>query len=221
MTVHPFRIRTGTPDDQAAAYHVCVKTGDHGGDGEPFYRDDPAALGRIFVGPYLAFEPELSLILEDDQGVCGYAFGALDSRRFYLRYELEWRPRLCSEFPSPTGDPATWSRVQTVHSWYHQPNYFCPEPYSLYPSHMHIDLLSRARGSGNGRAMMEIVMERLRQRGSPGAHLGVSLRNLPAQAFYRALGFHDLIRTSDKNASDENVGSENDGTVYMGKRFDS
>ena len=96
MTVHPFRIRTGTPDDQAAAYHVCVKTGDHGGDGEPFYRDDPAALGRIFVGPYLAFEPELSLILEDDQGVCGYAFGALDSRRFYLRYELEWRPRLCS-----------------------------------------------------------------------------------------------------------------------------
>jgi hypothetical protein len=38
---------------------VCLKTGDHGEDAEPLYREDPDALGRIFVGPYLAFEPEL------------------------------------------------------------------------------------------------------------------------------------------------------------------
>ena len=34
------------------------------------------ALGRLFVGPYLAFEPELSLVLEDARGICGYALGA-------------------------------------------------------------------------------------------------------------------------------------------------
>ena len=82
-----FSIRPAQPDDQAAAYYVCLKTGDHGADGEPFYRDDPDALGRIFVGPYLAFEPELGLMLEDADGVCGYAFGAFDSRAFYARYE--------------------------------------------------------------------------------------------------------------------------------------
>ena len=66
---------------------MCLKTGDHGRDGESVYRDDPDALGRIYVGPYLMFEQELSLILEDDEGICGYALGAFDSRVFYDRYK--------------------------------------------------------------------------------------------------------------------------------------
>ena len=92
-------IRLARPEDRTGAYHVCLKTGDHGKDGEPFYREDPDALGRIFVGPYLAFEPELSFILEDEQGVCGYALGAFDSRAFFARYEREWRQELCARFP--------------------------------------------------------------------------------------------------------------------------
>jgi ribosomal protein S18 acetylase RimI-like enzyme len=204
-----FRLRQGRAQDQAAAYYVCLKTGDHGRDGEPFYREDPNALGRVFVGPYLAYEPQLSLILEDDQGVCGYAFGAIDSHQFYQRYEQQWRPALCDQFPIPQGDPAHWTRSQMVHSWYHCPDYYCPEPYCQYPSHMHIDLLERARGSGWGRRMMEKVMENLKQLGSPGVHLGVSVRNTPALAFYQKLGFHELVR----------VGTLNDGCVYMGKKF--
>lgn len=200
-------IRPARPGDEPGAYHVCMKTGDHGKDGEPFYREDPDALGRIFVGPYLAYEPGLSLILEDDGGICGYALGAFDSHAFYDRYEREWRPRLCARHPAPTGDPATWSRVQTVYSWYHQPDYFCPEPYAAYPSHLHIDLLERAQGRGFGRRMMEQVMDELRRRGSPGAHLGVSILNRPAPGFYQRLGFRELIR----------VGTETDGCIYMGR----
>jgi ribosomal protein S18 acetylase RimI-like enzyme len=202
-------IRTARADDRAAAYHVCLKTGDHGRDGEPFYPDDPDALGRIFVGPYLAFEPELGLILEDGRGVCGYAFGALDSRAFYERYDREWRPALCASFPMPEGDPRNWTRSQVVHSWYHQPDYFCPEPYEAFPSHMHIDLLPRAQGRGFGRRMMEEVMERLGRHGSPGTHLGVSVLNTPALGFYHRLGFIELAR----------AGTDADGVVYLGRRF--
>ena len=203
------RIRSARPGDEAAAYHVCLKTGDYGKDGEPFYREDPDALGRIFVGPYLAFEPDLSWVLEDGQGVCGYALGAMDSRHFYARYETEWRPRLCREFPMPTGDPETWTRVQRVHSWYHQPDYYCPEPYVDYPSHLHIDLLDRAQGQGWGRRLLEQVMEKLWERGSPGAHLGVANPNVGATGFYRKLGFVELVR----------VGEGADGCTYFGKRF--
>ena len=39
-------IRPARPGDQAGAYYVCLKTGDFGKDGEPFYREDPDALGR-------------------------------------------------------------------------------------------------------------------------------------------------------------------------------
>ncbi len=202
-------IRRARPGDEAGAYHVCMKTGNFGKDGEPFYREDPDALGRIFVGPYLAFEPALSLILEDEMGICGYALGAFDSRAFYDRYEREWRPDLCAQFPEPTGDPAAWTRSEMVHSWYHHPDYTCPEPYADYPSHLHIDLLDRAQGRGYGRRMLEQVMEELRRRGSPGAHLGVSLMNEAAPGFYRKLGFRDLLR----------VGEGTDGCVYMGRRL--
>lgn len=202
-------IRPARAEDQAGAYYVCLKTGDFGKDGEPFYREDPDALGRIFVGPYLKFEPELSLILEDAEGICGYAFAALDSQTFYDRYEREWRPQLVSEFPMPGGDRSKWTRVQHVHSWYHEPDYFTPEPYEEYPSHMHIDLLPRAQGRGYGRRMMEQLMAKLQERGSPGAHLGVSAINLPAQAFYKKLGFHELTRT----------GTGDQAVIYMGRRF--
>jgi ribosomal protein S18 acetylase RimI-like enzyme len=202
-------LRPARPGDEAGAYHVCFKTGDHGQDGEPFYKDDPDALGRIFVGPYLAFEPELSLILEDAEGICGYALAALDSRRFYARYETEWRPKLVAQFPAPKGDPAQWTRTQTVYSWYHNPDYFVPEPYDAHPSHLHIDLLDRAQGRGHGRRMIQQLLDQLWHRGSPGAHLGVSLRNVRAQGFYAHLGFQELVR----------VGSAPDGCLYMGLRL--
>ena len=205
----PFRLRPTQAGDTAGAYSVCLKTGNFGQDGEPFYRDDPDALGRVFVGPYLAYEPELGRILEDDQGICGYVLAAMDSHAFYARYEAEWRPELCRAYPAPTGDPGGWNRVQQIHQVYHHPDYFCPEPYDQYPSHVHIDLLPRAQGRGLGRAMMAEVLGLLRQRGSPGAHLGVSLPNVSAQGFYRKLGFQPLIQ----------VGEGMEGCLYLGHRL--
>jgi ribosomal protein S18 acetylase RimI-like enzyme len=204
-----FTIRPARPGDQPGAYYVCLKTGDFGKDGEAFYREYPDALGRIFVGPYLRFEPDLSLILEDGEGVCGYALGAFDSRAFYQRYEQEWRPELCAGFAAPTGPPESWTRVQQIHYLYHHPDYFCPEPYDPYPSHLHIDLLPRAQGRGFGRQMIEELVRRLRERRSPGVHLGMSAHNTPAYGFYQRLGFQELIRT----------GAGADASIYMGRKL--
>ena len=203
------RIRDYQSGDEEAAYYVCLKTGDHGKDGEPYYREDPEALGRVYVGPYLAFEPGLALILEDPEGVAGYALAALDSRSFYDLYVREWCPDVRKRFPAPGGNAATWSRVQAVHHLYHHPDTHCPEPYAHYPSHAHIDLLLRVQGRGWGRRMMNELMRRLGDMGSPGVHLGVSLLNEPAQVFYRRLGFEEL----------ERVGEGADGCIYMGKRL--
>lgn len=199
------QIRMFRPGDEAAAYHVCLKTGDHGKDGEPFYREDPDALGRIYVGPYLRFAPELALILEDEEGICGYSLAVLDSKTFFDRYENEWRGELVSQFPEPTGDKSDWSRVQEAHYLYHHPDYFCPEPYNEYPSHLHIDLLERAQGGGHGRRLIERLLELLRDQGSVGVHLGMSITNDPAYGFYRKLGFKELIR--------------DEGSIYMGMKL--
>jgi len=199
--------RPGNEADERAAYYICLKTGDHGGDGEPLFPEDPDALGRVYVGPYLAYAPHLALLLEDEQGVCGYALGVEDSRAFYDWYGKHWRPRLCKRFPEPRGDPAQWTPAQQVYRLYHHPDYFCPEPYALYPAHLHIDLLPRAQGRGYGRKMMEELLGRLRKRGAPGVHLGVSARNRRAYGFYRKLGFQELTRR----------GEGADAAIYMGK----
>src|SRR5215211_9139680 len=154
-------VRDHRPGDESSAYFVCLKTGNQGEDGELFYREDPEALGRIFVGPYLRFEPDLALILEDGEGVCGYALAARDSRRFYDRYEREWRPGLCAQYARPTTPPASWSRVEAIHHLYHNPDYYCPEPYDNYPAHLHIDLIARAQRQGHGRRMMLELINRL------------------------------------------------------------
>jgi ribosomal protein S18 acetylase RimI-like enzyme len=197
------------PGDEAGAYYVCLKTGNNGDDGESFYQDDPDALGRIFVGPYLRFEPSLALILEDDEGICGYALAALDSRKFYQRYVKEWLPELQAQFPPPAGDPSAWNRSQAIHYLYHHPDPYCPEPYDVYPAHLHIDLIARAHRQGHGRRMMDELMDRLRAKGSPGVHLGMAPNNDRAFKFYTTLGFVELCRH----------GEGDDETLYMGKRF--
>lgn len=204
-----FIVRAARPGDRPGAYYICLKTGDNGQDGEPYYQEDPDALGRVFVGPYLEFEPDHCLMLEDESGLCGYAMGALDSRRFYERYEREWRPKLCAEFPEPQGDPALWTRVQHMHFAYHHPNYFLPPSYEMHPSHLHIDLLPRAQGQGQGRLLLTRVLRSLESKGSPGAHLGLSVYNMRAHGFYQRLGFSELTR----------AGAGPDACIYMGITF--
>ena len=205
-----FTIRPARPEDELAAYRVCLETGDDGRDGTAYYRDDPDALPRIFVGPYFAFAPDLAWVVEDDEGVCGYCLGAADSAAFYDCYERQWRPDLTARFPAPTGAPATWTRAQQIHHLYHHPDHLIPGPPGHFPAHVHIDLLPRAQGKGLGTRMMTVALDKLRRRGLPGVHLGVGTVNARAQAFYRKLGFAELCR----------VGGA-DGCTYMGLRLDA
>ena len=204
-----FKIRKATPADREAAYWVCLKTGDHGDDGEALFTEDPDALARIYVGPYLEYEPDLALVLEDNEGVCGYCLGAMDSRQLYDRYEQEWRPELTQDFPDPNGDPSRWTPLEQVYHLYHHPDYYSPEPYDLYPSQLHIDLVPRAQGRGLGRRMIDEVAFKIAAKGSPGVHLGMSAKNDRAHRFYLKLGFEELARD----------GSGENQAIYLGKRL--
>jgi ribosomal protein S18 acetylase RimI-like enzyme len=196
MIPAPFRIRPAEACDVDAAYEVCLRTGDDGRDAAHLF-DDPKVLGHIFVGPYLKLEPELALVLEDGLGVCGYALGALDSRRFYDAYVAQWLPEIRRQYPAPGGDPARWTRTQKVVYEYHHPDIFLPEPYAEYPSHLHIDLLARAQGRGLGKEMMQVLLDVLIAKRSAGVHLGMGATNARAEHFYKKLGFHELARVKD------------------------
>lgn len=182
MTAH---IRPYRPDDLDALYDICLKTGNNGEDGTHLYRD-PRVLGHYYAAPYGVLHPETCLVLEDEAGVCGYIVGTPDSHIFEERTEKEWWPALREQYPLP--DPEDQSpdarMIRAIHR-----GYPASSESQAYPAHLHIDLLPRAQGGGNGKRLMLAFLQVLRDQGVTGVHLGVSRDNHRAVAFYHRVGF--------------------------------
>jgi ribosomal protein S18 acetylase RimI-like enzyme len=191
-----FILRRYRPEYLDALYDICLKTGDTGEDATGLYRD-PEVLGHLYAGPYATLEPELAFVIEDEAGVCGYILGALESSAFYTRLEDEWFPPLRLRYSEPKGNPEGWTRDERIVQHFYEVPWQDETVLGRYPSHLHIDLLKRAQGRGNGQALMETFLTALTAKGSPGVHLGTSPQNVRAERFYLKMGFRELKRGED------------------------
>ncbi|WP_337868644.1 GNAT family N-acetyltransferase [Meiothermus sp.] len=183
-----FTIRPYQPADLPELYRICLLTGDSGADASGLYRD-PELLGHFYAAPYAIREPDLTFVLTDVQGVCGYVLGCRDSYDFAAWMENEWLPPLRQKYPlPPEGDTSRdAAMIRLIHKGY------IPSRWArAYPAHLHIDLLPRAQGQGLGRKLMNTFLERLCEFKVRGVHLGVGRRNVGAVAFYRRVGFELL-----------------------------
>jgi len=188
-----FHIRPYQSEDFKAVYKICLETGDSGKDATELFKD-PDLLGHLYSGPYVTLEPESAFILEDEIGPCGYIIGALDSESFYKKMNNLWLPGLRKKYTDPTSKHNQLNKdEELIHHIFH------PEkPIILpdYPSHLHIDLLSRAQGQGQGKKMMDLFFQYLKKNHSKGIHLGLSIHNNRAFHFYKKYGMTELFRTS-------------------------
>ena len=57
------------------------------------------------MGPYTTLSPELSFVVEDSEGVCGYVLAVLDSKSFYEQFKCEWLPSIVDNYPMPLPKP--------------------------------------------------------------------------------------------------------------------
>ncbi len=193
MADQPARIRPYRPADLDALYQICLRTGRNGGDATALYRD-PWLIGHVHAAPYGIFQPSLAFVAEDDAGVGGYILGALDTESFEERLEREWWPRLRGRYPEPPADvpeeewTADQRKAYRIHHDFRSP----AEVTARYPSHLHIDMVPRLQGGGNGRRLMDTLTAALREQRSPGVHLGVYAVNTRAVGFYRHVGFTEL-----------------------------
>ncbi|MFN4249823.1 GNAT family N-acetyltransferase [Deinococcus sp.] len=188
-------LRPARETDRAALLSICLETGDSGQDATALYRD-PVILGQVYAAPYLTFAPDFAFVLEDDQGVGGYVLGTPDTAAFEDTLEREWWPPLRLQYPDPQATPpADRTPDERIAHLIHHPPRAPRELLTTYPAHLHIDLLPRMQGGGQGRALMHTLLGALREAGAVGVHLGVGARNVSAQGFYRHLGFTELART--------------------------
>jgi ribosomal protein S18 acetylase RimI-like enzyme len=186
------QIRPATLQDLPGAYHVCLLTAAAGEDASASYRN-PDLLGHVYVGPYVVRSPELARVVVDPEGVAGYVVGAADSRVFEAWAEGAWWPVLRAQYPAPGDGTPDAEVIELIH----RPPLADPAIVVEYPSHLHINLLARARGHGQGRTLLEWLAGELRSGGSRGVHLHVGASNHNAVAFYRHLGFEALVTNDD------------------------
>ena len=189
-----FSIRSYKSADTSAVYEICLKTGNSGQDATHLF-SDPLVLGHLYVGPYMEFEPQSVFILEDDQGPCGYIMGVLDSQTYYQWMHSEWLPKIRVDYKKPTGNPDTWDETEKITNLLFHP--VSQRSLPVFPSHLHIDLLSRAQGKGQGKLMMDRFIDYLRYNKIPGVHLELSSKNDRAFNFYRKYGMQELDRNNE------------------------
>jgi ribosomal protein S18 acetylase RimI-like enzyme len=187
-------IRAARPADRDACYDICLRTGDAGGDATRLY-DDPALLGHVYAGPYLALPEGLGYVAVDAAGVAGYVLGTADTVAFERACESTWWPHLRARYADPGAAPRTPD--ERLRRLIHHPPLASPEVLADHPAHLHIDLLPRLQGSGAGRALIERILARFRAEGAAGVHLGVASVNERAVGFYRHLGFAPLAEDHD------------------------
>ncbi|MFE6970525.1 GNAT family N-acetyltransferase [Isoptericola sp. NPDC057653] len=176
--------------DRDALYDVCLRTGDSGDDATGQY-EDGALLGHVYLGAYLALEPDLARVLRRADGTAvGYCVATASTTDFERRCEESWWPPLRARLAAPAADDE--SADARLLRMIHAPSRSGAPWLEQYPAHLHIDLLPGAQGGGAGRRVLEAVLDAVAAAGAPGIHLGVGGRNLRAIGFYEHLGFRTL-----------------------------
>ncbi len=188
------QIRPFVPEDTAALYEVCLKTGDNGGDASALFLN-PTLLGEVYVGPYLKLAPEQARVVDVDGRALGYTLSVTDTAAFERRCEAEWWPILRERYP--IGSYPAGSEDEAVVGIIHNPPLRDPELLVDYPAHLHIDLVDEVQGLGLGSTMIQSLLDAQRAAGARGIHLDVSNSNPRAIGFYEHLGFTALQKLHD------------------------
>jgi ribosomal protein S18 acetylase RimI-like enzyme len=200
-------IRTFRSADLEALYEISLATGHEGGDASHLYKDRKL-IGHIYSAPYALLEPRLALVVEDDEGVAGFAVGTADTWKWQERLEAEWWPRLRRQYADPAARPATeWSADQRRANTIYRPQRTPQQIVERYPAHLHLNLLERIQGRGAGTMLFAEWMAHASQQGVGAVHVGVNSSNARAVRFWSRRDF-DRLKSGD---------SDPGRTIWMGR----
>jgi GNAT superfamily N-acetyltransferase len=185
--VAEIEVRPYEPRDRAGVRDVCFRTG-YMGDPVEFEWADAESFADIWVGWYVDNEPESAWVAVDGGDVLGYLVGCRDTAagpnlawifvRSVLTRGLLVRPGTAPYLWRSVADLIRDRRLPPV----------APD-LERWPAHLHIDLLPQARGTGVGTRLMSTWLDKLRDAGVRGVHLGTLAENSGAVAFFEAMGF--------------------------------
>jgi ribosomal protein S18 acetylase RimI-like enzyme len=187
-----YSIRRYFPEDRYAVRELFADTAFFGDPLEAFF-EDRQLFTDLFTTYYTDFEPDSLFVTEFGDRVGGYLMGCLDTRR----QGRLWRGRIMPGVVGRTlqgryrlGRQALGLGLRGAQALLKGD--FVGADHKVYPAHLHINLATRYRGQGAGRALLVAYIDHLRANGVPGVHLETSTQNVAARGLYESLGFEVL-----------------------------
>lgn len=177
-------IRSFESGDLEACYAVSLATGFEGGDASHLYRD-PKLMGHIYFAPYAALEPGLAFVVEDEEGVAGFAVGTADTMAWEERLEREWWPALRRQYADPAEQrTADERRAHMIH----HPAKTPADIAGKFPAHLHMNFLPRTQRRGVGSKLLGLWLGKV----AGNVHVGVNRANKGGVRFWVARGFQPV-----------------------------
>ncbi len=150
-------------------------------------------MGHIYAAPDALLEPQLALVVEDGEGVAGFAVGTIDTTAWEQRLEQFWWPSLRERYAMPAeADALGWTHDQRRAFMIHHPTRTPPAVALLYPAHLHMNLLPRLHRRGVGTKLFDCWTTVASAQGAKAIHVAINRANNGAAEFWRKMGFADL-----------------------------
>ncbi|ETE69126.1 Bifunctional protein NCOAT [Ophiophagus hannah] len=187
-----YTIRPYFPKDEASVYKICREMYDDETD-QPFH-SQPDLIGDKLVGGLLSLSPDYCFVLEDEDGICGYALGTVDVTPFIKKCKIAWIPFMQEKYSKPSGDKEL-SEAEKIMLSFHEEQEVLPETFlANFPSLIKMDIHKKVTDPSVAKSMMACLLSSLKANGSRGAFCEVRPDDKRILEFYSKLGCFEIAK---------------------------
>ncbi|XP_053476868.1 protein O-GlcNAcase isoform X1 [Ictalurus furcatus] len=189
-----YSIRPYFSKDEAAVYKICREMYTEGCEGIPFPDQEPDLIGDRLVGGFLTLSPDYGFVLEDEEGICGYALGTVDVKPFVKKCKLSWIPFMQEKYNKPDSEKDL-SEAEKMMLSFHEEEEGLPDSFlSNFPSLIKVDIHAKVTDPSVAKSMMGCLLSSLKANGSHGAFCEVRQIDKRMLDFYGKLGCFEVAK---------------------------
>uniref|UniRef100_A0A8D0CWF8 O-GlcNAcase n=1 Tax=Sander lucioperca TaxID=283035 RepID=A0A8D0CWF8_SANLU len=188
-----YSIRPYYPKD-TAIYKICKEMYCEGMEDIPVSDKDPDLIGDRLVGGLLALSSDYGFVLEDDEGICGYALGTVDVQPFVKKCKLNWIPFMQEKYLKPDCEKDLTEAEKMMLSFHEEEEGLPASFLSNFPSLIKVDIHAKVTDPSVAKSMMGCLLSSLKANGSLGAFCQVRQTDKRMLDFYGKLGCFEVAK---------------------------
>ncbi|XP_063290434.1 protein O-GlcNAcase isoform X1 [Pelobates fuscus] len=188
-----YTIRPYYPKDEASVYKICREMYDDAMDDLPF-ESQPDLIGDKLVGGLLSHSLDYCFVLEDEDGICGYAVGTVDVAPYLTKCKHSWIPFMQEKYTKPKCDKEL-SAAEKIMLSFHEEQDILPDTFlANFPSLIKVDIHKKVTDPSVAKGMMACLLSSLKANGSRGAFCEVRPDDKRILDFYSKLGCFEIAK---------------------------